>query len=526
MHDLQASIQQLLEYVKGIWIKKRYIIISTWLLCPIGFVYVAMMPDKYESTAKVYADTRSMLKPLLRGIAVETNPDQEIKLIARTLLSTPNLQDIARQTDLDIDARSAKDFENIVSGLKDDIDIDFGGRQSLYTISYEHTDPNKAKMVVSATLDKFVESSLGQSRKDSDGASKFLEQQIMEYASRLETSELRLADFKKQYGDLIASKNSNYYDQRNEMKNQVEAVNLKINELEKQRASLKEKFVVNESGSSADSINIETQYDERITELETQLDGLQIRFTDIHPDVVQTKQSLAALKEARKSEIEELLKGLSNGKIASGGLSENAIVQNLSIMINEIESELASLNVRKSTYLNKLEELEQKLELIPDVEAKRTGLIRDYEITKKKYEELLSRKESAELSRKADLSSEEVQFRIVEPPVAPLTPTGPKRILMYTLVLVAGFGLGITSAFLVSQINPVVVNLNQLSKLTNRPVLGAITDVHRDEIVKKETLRKVVFAISSLLVFGVYMVFVASEIMLNATPIELLRNYL
>ena len=90
MQDMQQTINLLLDYIRGIWIKKRFVIICTWLICPIGFVYVAALPDVYESKAVVYVDSRSILKPLLRGLTIQTNPQQEIEMMAKTLLSRSN----------------------------------------------------------------------------------------------------------------------------------------------------------------------------------------------------------------------------------------------------------------------------------------------------------------------------------------------------------------------------------------------------------------------------------------------------
>ena len=525
MQDLQATIQLVFDYLKGIWIKKRYIIISTWLICPIGLILVARMPDVYESNAKVYADTRSMLKPLLRGLTVQTNPDDEINMIARTLLSTPNLEDIARQADLDINANSEAEFRTIVASLRDNISLRPSNRDNIYSIAYEHPDPNKAKQVVLLTLDKFIESALGQNRKDSDTATKFLDQQIEEYARRLAQSEQRVADFKKQYGELLAGES--YYQQRATLASQIESLNLELAEKETQLKSLKSKFsAATPSTDGADSVNIQTQYDQRIAQLQANLDDLQIRFTEQHPDVIQTKERLDVLVAQRKKEIEEMVKGLSSGELASGGLSENAIVQELTIVINNLESNIASLNVRKASYQQKLKSLEEKIELVPDIEAKRTALDRDYGITKRKYEEFLARKESADISRKADLSAEEVQFRIIEPPVVPLEPSGPNRPMFYTVVFIISIGAGVVLAFLTSQLNPVVVNASQLSNVTGRPVLGAVTDINLEAIKKKNRFRVFVFALSTLTVFCIYMAFMATDLVLRTTPIKLVETLL
>jgi polysaccharide chain length determinant protein (PEP-CTERM system associated) len=500
---------------------------SSWLIAPLGLFLVAQMPDVYESKARVYADTRSMLKPLLRGLAVQTDPATEIQLIAKTLLSRPNLEDIARETDMDLQANSPQEFEQVVNNLKSNISFSTGGRENIYSIGYTSQDPQLAKRVVSVTLDKFVESSLGQNRQDSDTASRFLEEQLTEYANRLEAAETRLANFKKQYGDLMVGGSGGYYQEVEQLKSQIDAIDLELREKNTQLESLKNKFTASTNvENQSENSNIATQYDERIKSLQASLDELQIRFTEKHPDVVQTKEKLERLEGLRKQEIADMMASIADGQIASGSLSDNAIVQDLTIVMNNLEGNIASLNVRRQNYETKLSELEQKLDLIPDIEARLTALNRDYGITKRKYEELLTRKESADLSRKADISAEEVKFRIIEPPLVPLKPTGPKRIIFYTLVLIASFAVGIGVAFLVSQFNPVVVNANTLTAITNRPVFGMVSHIHLDDIRKRDKKRMWVFVASSMVIFGMYIVFVGSEIVLQTTPVKILEGFL
>ena len=103
---MQEVIEQVLEYLKGIWIKRRYMMIATWLICPVGWLVVAQLENVYESEATVFADTQSILGPLLKGLTVETNTEAQIQLMVRTLLSRPNLERISRMTDLDVQANT------------------------------------------------------------------------------------------------------------------------------------------------------------------------------------------------------------------------------------------------------------------------------------------------------------------------------------------------------------------------------------------------------------------------------------
>ena len=118
---MQDIFEEIIDYLKGIWLKRRYIIIATWLICPLGWYVVASMPNVYESEARVYVDTQSLLRPLLKGLTVETNPNTQIKLMIRTLLSRPNLERISRMTDLDVQAENSEEYEQIIKDLKEDI---------------------------------------------------------------------------------------------------------------------------------------------------------------------------------------------------------------------------------------------------------------------------------------------------------------------------------------------------------------------------------------------------------------------
>jgi hypothetical protein len=68
-----------------------------------------------------------------------------------------------------------------------------------------------------------------------------------------------------------------------------------------------------------------------------------------------------------------------------------------------------------------------------------------------------------------------VQFRIVEPPNVPATPSGPDRPLLQTGVLVGGLGVGAAFCMLLGLIAGTINNTARLAEVGQRPVLGAVT---------------------------------------------------
>lgn len=514
MQDVQQTIQLVLDYIRGIWIRKRYFIISSWLICPLGFAYVANLPDVYESRAQVFVDTRSMLAPLLRGISISTNPDLEVQMMARTLLSRSNVEIIARETDLDITARGEEEYEQLIANLTRSIRLRPLGRDNMFAISYSSRDPQLARTVVQETLDLFVEGSLGNNRRDTDTANRFLDEQIADYEARLSQAERERADFRRQYSDILPLQGS-FHNNLQAVREQLAQTQLSIKENEQQANSLKARLSGKRQASDnfsvrgdADAPAITTRYDSRIVALEASLDDLMLRFTELHPDVIETTQLLESLKAARSREVQAFL-----SQDTSGDAPLNALSQEITLEISKLEGQIASLRVREADFVSKIEDLQGKIDLVPQIEAKGQSLNREYDIVKQKYEQLLVRKESADLTQRAGASSEDVQFRIMQPPLVPPNPSGPNRMTFYTMVLIAGFGAGGAIAFLISQISPVLVRGQQLTAITNFPVLGAVTHLQIDSIKKRDRMRMIIFAASSSVIVLMYVVLVALDAM-------------
>lgn len=515
MQDLEQTIQMVLDFIRGIWIKKRYVMICSWLICPIGFFYVTTLPDVYESDAQVFVDTRSVLQPILSGLAFGTNPEQEIQMMAKTLLSRSNVETIARESDLDITVTTDEAYNKLITNLTDDINLAGTGRDNIYTISYANQNPGMARTVVQETLDLFVEGSLGSSRRDVDTTTRFLDDQIAEYESSLSESEQRLADFKKQYAEILPGEGT-FYNNLQSLRTLLEGTELTIKETQQQINAMKGQ--TRQAQKAADGFGVRsndgeqvltTRYDDRILGLEGRLDELKLRFTEKHPDVIESQNLLDALKEQREKEIKAFM-AQDTGDTPSMMTESD---RQLRLEITRLEGLLASLGVRKTDTLRKIEDLQSKIDLVPQIEAEQTALNRDYGIKKQKYEELLSRRESNDLTRRADVQSEDLQFRIIRPPLIASQPSGPKRILFYTGILFVGFGLGVGIAFLMSMIKPVLVRGQQLSDLTGFPIWGMVGHLDIVKIKKRNKMRIFIFALSSGTILLMYAGLVVVDVM-------------
>ena len=473
---MQEILELVSGYLRAIWLKRWYCLGIAWLVCVIGWAAVYQLPDEYKASARVHIDTQSFLRPLLRGLAFSTSANQQVKLMVQTLLSRPNLEKIARITDLDLQATNEIEMDELTEELRDGIQLVQVNRQeNLYEVSFAHADRDVAKRVVQAVLTVFVERTLGENREESVTAQRFLENELKEYEARLKEAEQRVVEFKRKNIDFLSSAGSDYYQRMQAARGELESVKLSLTEAIRQRDSISEQiedfedaedslldFGVGSSASAATSV------DGRISVMQSRLDELLIRFTEKHPDVVTLKSQLADLESKRAEEL---------AAIEDAGLenTENPMIQSLKLNLSQAEAQVAGLKVRVSNFEGKVKKLQQLVHTLPTVDAELTGLNRDYNVVKNKYNQLLERREQAKISQKASQSSDDIEFKVIDPARVPYEPSGPNRILFMSIVLAAGLALGVGFGLLMALIKPAFHSVKMLALETGLPVLGSVS---------------------------------------------------
>jgi len=512
---MQELIEQFVNYLKGIWLNKFFIVIAIWVICPIGWYFVWKMPDQFESKAQVYVDTQSLLRPLLRGLTVRPDSDSQIRLIVRTLMTRPNLEKIARMADLDIQSIKPQEYEENLSILKDNLRIGSSPRENIFHLSYTSEKPEKAKDVVQAALDVLIENTLGETRGEADTAEQFLDRQIKAYESRLLEDERKLTEFKQVNSAILGTNVGDFYGVLQGHKARLDEARLQLREVESRLASTQAQLKGEEPSfglvKQRQQAFLTTEYDSRIDQLRSQIDELSLKYTDRHPNIIELNRRLAEFEALREEEIKSRQEEGDDAYTgANDSLDANPVYQQLKLTVSQLENEKASLQVRVNEYQRKVQEIEEKIHLIPEIESQVISLNRGYEVTKGKYNELLTRREQARLSQNADLTADDIQFKVVEPPRVPLEAAGPNRLLFMTIVVVFSFAVGMGSSLLVSIIQPVVMSGSQLTALTGYPVFGSVSLSAGAGTISHEKSHNLIFfgAITALIaVYAVLIIF-------------------
>lgn len=493
-------------------------LIIAWVVAAVGVAVVFRIPDQYEAAARVYVDTDSILKPLMSGLAVQPNVEQQISMLSRTLISRPNIEKLVRMADLDLKSATKADQEQLIEKLMKGIEIRTAGGVNLYAMAYKDSDQDKAKRVVQSLVSIFVESGLGASRKDTDSAKTFLAEQIKTFEAKLEEAEARMKEFRLRNLDRQGADGKDVAQRISEVSAQLDAARLQLREAERSRDAARRQLAEARGQSpgssalpnlltprvaasaSAEGPPVSTpEVDSRIDAQKRQLDGLLQRYTDQHPDVVSTRRLIADLEEQKRKEVAELQRRAlaqqaaqaaqaANARGVQGSPSDSLAVQELNRMLATAEVQVAAIQARVDEYASRYAQIRESMKSAPQIEAEAAQLNRDYAITKKNYEDLVARRQSAVMSGELDVASGVAEFRLVDPPRVAPKPVSPNRLILVPAVLIVALAAGFFSAFAASQIRPTFATGDDLRQTTGMPLLGVVTMLISDADRRRERL--------------------------------------
>ena len=483
------SIRLLVEtYLRAAWRRRWIGVIIAWLICGLGWVGVYLVPNQFESSARLYVDADAILTPLLKGLAADSAPNSQLEVLQRTLLSRPNLEKLISKTDLDLSVAGPSDRERLLQQLALDIAVK-PQTKNLFTITYRNKSAKLAHDVVQTLLTIFVENATGTNRTDMENARRFLEHQISSYEQQLRAAEKRRADFRAKYIDILPADlnpDKPYTSATEAARNSTRDIDGKLQDAVIKRDMLSQEvantppMLVVEGGSRG-PVGAAGQSKSRLQEAEDQLRLLLLKDTEQHPDVVAQKKLIESLRSSREGAAP------ANGSAGKGGATEqaaladaskrsvpNPVYEQMKVRLIEADTALSSLQRQRSTAAQLLDKLEKVQREQPGLLAEYQNMDRDYSVLRKNYEELLARLQSANLAQAADTQADKVKLQIVDPPETPRLPAAPNRLLLVSGVLFAGLGGGLAITVLLGQLDRSFSTVDDLRGL-GLPVLGGIS---------------------------------------------------
>lgn len=448
---MDIHLQRAMLMARSVW-NRRWLVIGVssvmaLLLCSA----VSFVPNRYQASARVYVDTQTVLKPLMAGLAYQPDIEQQVRMLANTLISRPNVERILETHDFGWEISGSTARQKLVNELMEKVKVEGGGSSNLYVVTFRDTNPDRARRLVEAIVDLFMHSSSGEKKRDSQDASRFIADQIKDYESKLVEAESRVKEFKVRNFGVTGTQTQDYFGRMSTLSDQVNKLGIDLAAAERSRDSYRRELATEEPQAAG------------LTAQRRVLEDLLRRYTDAHPEVVAARQSISELQA----------RGGAAGKQSVAATSP--VYQRIRMSLADAEAQVASL---ASQYASQKQQLEQARAIagrVPQVESELAQLNRDYDVIRKNYELLVARRESASLGIKMDQSSQLAEFRLIEPPRVAPTPVFPGRTQLGLIAILVSLLSGIAVSIGLDLLRPTLQDVKSLRLLSGRPVLGAVS---------------------------------------------------
>ena len=129
---MDSMVQQIRATLYGMWRQRWFGLAALWLVCMAGFIAVSLIPNSYQSTARIYIHYNSLL-PTVTGTAGKgVGQLSQVDVVRQTLTSRPNLVKVLRRSDPDLSAVDDAALDGTIADMTTKISIAPQGNENLY----------------------------------------------------------------------------------------------------------------------------------------------------------------------------------------------------------------------------------------------------------------------------------------------------------------------------------------------------------------------------------------------------------
>ena len=492
---------ELLVLLHGIWNRRWVALAVAWGVAMLGWLGVALIPNSYQSKARVYVNTQSLLEDRM-GIT-QVQSQQDLDRLRSTLASAENLEKVVRGTDLSQSVSGPRDIAAKITTLRENISVMAQADPSMIDISAISADSSLsdganariAQQVVQKLIDIFQEENLSGDRRETKQSLAFLDQQIAGRAKQLEAADQRRIEFAQRYAGLLPGAGS--------ISQRMDAARMEINNIDSQLVQAQSALSAMNGQLAGTPQTLPgvgaSGGPSALAQAQANLASMKARgWTNSHPDVIAAQREVEALRK-------------SGGGSAGGGGTPNPAYLSIKSMQAERAATVQALQARKAQLQADLNAMMSRQVDEPGIASEQEKLDRDYEVLKTQYDKLLADREEIRLRGEVKTETGAVQFRVIQPPSTPTAPTAPNRPLLLLGVLVLAIAAGIGVAFALGQLKGSFSTAARLERAIGLPVAGSISQVRSAAQQAVEKQRMKWFAAASGGLAGVCLLLIAVE---------------
>ncbi len=487
-----------------------------------------VLPNRYESEATILVEHQQVPE---RYVTPNTTADMRETVLITTdaILSRTQLLKIIDEYNLYPNERKRLSPEELGSLMRGKIAIkpldELGGTKSLeeFKISYMGTSPLMAQEVTRKLTTLFIQENDRWQGDQDRVTTQFLEQQVEAAAAELKKMEDQVREFKMNNLGALPEQQQGNLGILTGYQMQLQNTQAALGRAKEQQVYIEsllaqyqqlgaEEVPAPGAGGTVTADPVQT-IKAKLADLRSQRATLLADHTEKYPDVVrieeEIKESEALLAAALKKTPGPSTDGAGKESAETADSSaNNAAMAQLKSQLQANQLEIQNNETLEKQLQGQIAEYRNRLNLTPVREQQLAELNRNYELTKKNYDDLLTRKQASELATDLDQRQQGQRFRTIDQPSLPMKPAWPNHMAIALGGLGAGLALGIALVFILYFQDHSVMNEKELGRFFSFPLLIGVPSLPTRADVRRRSRMHVV---EWVLGFALFVVVCASE---------------
>ena len=486
--------------------RRKWLILLPIITMTVAIGYVVdKLPSVYESKTLLTVKPPTISDKVVQSLTDE-DLTQRLQTINQEILSRSSLEPMITKYRLfELERNAGMDTALIVEKMSKNITVDLertddDRKVAAFSIKYKDRSPEAARNVTAELATKYVNAQVLASTQTAEVTREFIDNQLNQAKTSLDALEkqrlnvmmenvetlpdssqglIAQLDGLRKNEDTLAKDKQSLIAEKGRLNDSIRALN--------SQARLIEDFGEKET---QDAINDATQIEDtpayaqlvqKRAEFNAKLENLKLTLREKHPDIIKAKNEIDKVND----EIEALKKNTQK-RVQQAGQSSSRKAelqkQNLEIEKQKAESQIAQIEGQMQAKDEQLKQnavqiatLEAKINTIPSVKVALEGINNQYTSAKTSYDELLKKRNDANLGYDRANNAQGETIRVQDPANLPQSPVAPKRAMLTGLGAGIGLALGLflAAVFELPRILK-IQNIEDAKHYTGLPILASV----------------------------------------------------
>jgi polysaccharide chain length determinant protein (PEP-CTERM system associated) len=492
-----------------------------WLALPIFGIWLAVwalawfVPAVYRSETVILVEQQKVPEQyVVSNVAADLQ--DRLQNMTQQILSRTRLLNIMEGFNLYPKLRARITGDELVERMRKDIQVELvqatnrSGNLIAFKVAYMSNNPVLAQKVTAQLTSLFINENLKARQEQSAQTTQFLITQLEDAGRGLAEQEAKVKEFKSQYlGQLPEQVQSNVQilaglqaqlQQEIDLLGRAKQQSVYLDTLRTQWRTLQAGVGPGNSGEAVSPPAL----DQELARLRAQLAELSSHYTERHPDVRKVKDQIART-EKLKQQAEARIAASPESRATDETLHASSPTE------MELESQLKANKVEIENRQRAIQDLQKRigdyqarLNMTPVREQQMAGLTRNYEQSRKNYEQLLAKRDQSGMATDLEKQQQGEQFRVLDPPNLPQKPFSPNRLKLDLIGLVAGLLVGAFVLAGAEIADDRIYSKEELTNIVSAPVLAEIpplaTAVEEGQQARVEWLQRGILSVLMMLI--------------------------